>query len=76
MDLTVAPVIDEPGWQVLTLHDNRPRGAGRQPSGEDEPCCAARKSSPTRSRTRWPGIRGAAQLLGRKLEAKDRRSPR
>ena len=69
VDVTVAPVIDQPGWQLLTLHDIGGAEAMRetQSSGEDS-MLRAPDVLAHEIKNPLAGIRGAAQLLGRKLE--------
>ncbi|HOB13542.1 MAG TPA: ATP-binding protein [Novosphingobium sp.] len=72
VDLSVAPLIDKPGWQVMTLTDISGSEALR-----DAPLAGAggvlRAPEILAHEIKNPlaGIRGAAQLLGRKLEGKD-----
>lgn len=72
VDLTLAPVIDQPGWQLLTLID-----IGGAEAMRDAPAAGAggvlRAPEILAHEIKNPlaGIRGAAQLLGRKLEGKD-----
>lgn len=73
LDVTIAPVIDQPGWQVLTLHDT----SGAEALGDDTSAgedVALRGPEILAHEIKNPlaGIRGAAQLLGRKLDGGDR----
>jgi two-component system nitrogen regulation sensor histidine kinase GlnL len=70
VDVTVAPVIDQPGWQVLTLHDVRGAEAMRETQGEDS-VVRAPEVLAHEIKNPLAGIRGAAQLLSRKAEGKD-----
>ena len=72
VDVTLAPVIDQPGWQVLTLHDIGGAEAMRdtQTSGEDN-VVRAPEVLAHEIKNPLAGIRGAAQLLGRKLDGND-----
>jgi two-component system nitrogen regulation sensor histidine kinase GlnL len=73
VDLTIAPVVNEAGWQVLTLHD----GAAADAIGEP---LVSRKSAVLQApeilaheiKNPLAGIRGAAQLLARKINPADR----
>ncbi len=72
VDLTLAPVIDQPGWQVLTLIDIGGAQALRDgPSSGDGGVLRAPEILAHEIKNPLAGIRGAAQLLGRKLEGKD-----
>ncbi|MFM5923136.1 MAG: two-component system sensor histidine kinase NtrB [Novosphingobium sp.] len=72
VDLTVAPVIDQPGWQVLTLIDIGGAEAMRDtPSESESGVLRAPEILAHEIKNPLAGIRGAAQLLGRKLEGKD-----
>jgi two-component system nitrogen regulation sensor histidine kinase GlnL len=73
IDITVSPVIDEPGWQLLTLHDNSASDALGDDSGSAD-AAALRGPEILAHEIKNPlaGIRGAAQLLARKVGEKDR----
>ncbi|MBK6801147.1 ATP-binding protein [Novosphingobium sp.] len=72
VDVTVAPVIDRPGWQVLTIHDSGgAEAAGGDPAGGEDTVLRAPEVLAHEIKNPLAGIRGAAQLLGRKLEGGD-----
>ena len=72
VDVTLAPLIDQPGWQVLSLHDIGGAEAMRetQASGEDRPIRAPDVLA-HEIKNPLAGIRGAAQLLARQLTGQD-----
>ncbi len=73
LDVTLAPLLDEPGWQVLTLHDiGGVHSLGDDATVGDETMLRAPAILAHEIKNPLAGIRGAAQLLGRKLDAKDR----
>jgi two-component system nitrogen regulation sensor histidine kinase GlnL len=73
LDVTVAPVVDAPGWQMLTLHDSSAAEAmGEDSGGADDALLRAPEVLAHEIKNPLAGIRGAAQLLGRKLDEKDR----
>ncbi|HQV02704.1 MULTISPECIES: ATP-binding protein [unclassified Novosphingobium] len=72
VDLTLAPVIDQPGWQVMTLIDIGGAEALRDaPVAGEGGVLRAPEILAHEIKNPLAGIRGAAQLLGRKLEGKD-----
>ncbi len=72
IDLTLAPVIDQPGWQVLTLIDIGGAEALREtPAAGEGGVLRAPEILAHEIKNPLAGIRGAAQLLGRKLDGKD-----
>ena len=73
VDVTVAPVIDQPGWQLLTIHDIGGAEAMRetQVSGEDS-MLRAPEVLAHEIKNPLSGIRGAAQLLEPGLKDEDR----
>lgn len=72
LDLTVAPVVDEPGWQLLTLHDaSAAEAMGEDRGASEEALLRGPEVLAHEIKNPLAGIRGAAQLLGRKLEGKD-----
>jgi two-component system nitrogen regulation sensor histidine kinase GlnL len=73
LDVTIAPIVDEPGWQVLTLHDSAAAEAmGEAPASSEDGVLRAPEILAHEIKNPLAGIRGAAQLLARKLPAKDR----
>jgi two-component system nitrogen regulation sensor histidine kinase GlnL len=70
LDVTSAPMLDQPGWQVLTLHDI---GAEAMNEGDSsETALRAPDILAHEIKNPLAGIRGAAQLLARKLDGNDR----
>jgi two-component system nitrogen regulation sensor histidine kinase GlnL len=73
LDVTLAPLVDQPGWQVLTLHDiGGVHSLGEDSNSGDETMLRAPAILAHEIKNPLAGIRGAAQLLGRKLDEKDR----
>lgn len=73
LDVTLAPVIDSPGWQMLTLHDSSAAEAmGEDAGAAGDALLRAPEVLAHEIKNPLAGIRGAAQLLGRKLGEADR----
>jgi two-component system nitrogen regulation sensor histidine kinase GlnL len=73
LDVMLAPVIDQPGWQVLTLSDiGGIEALGDDAAHGDETMLRAPAILAHEIKNPLAGIRGAAQLLGRKLGPADR----
>lgn len=71
-DVTVAPVTDERGWQVLTLHDSSAAEAmGENSAARDDGVLRAPEILAHEIKNPLAGIRGAAQLLSRKVSDKE-----
>lgn len=67
LDVTAAPVIDQPGWQIVTLQDAAGAEALRG-EGTENTVLRAPEILAHEIKNPLAGIRGAAQLLGRKLD--------
>ena len=73
LDVTATPVVDEPGWQLLTLHDSTTADAmGEDAANAGEGVLRAPEILAHEIKNPLAGIRGAAQLLGRKASAGDK----
>ena len=68
LDLILSPVIDHPGWQMLAMNDV---GATETLGEGDEPFVRAPAVLAHEIKNPLSAIRGAAQLLARKLQAGD-----
>ena len=73
LDVTVSPVTETPGWQVLTLQDaSAAEALGEDPGTAEDSVLRAPEILAHEIKNPLAGIRGAAQLLGRKVDDRDR----
>jgi two-component system nitrogen regulation sensor histidine kinase GlnL len=73
IDINVAPMADWPGWQIMTIHDNTPTDAFGADSGRaDHAALRGPEIMAHEIKNPLAGIRGAAQLLARRIDEKDR----
>jgi len=72
VDISIAPVVDDAGWQVLTLHDINADVMGDDSRSGDDAVLRAPEVLAHEIKNPLAGIRGAAQLLGRSAAAKDK----
>ncbi|MBM3595633.1 MAG: PAS domain-containing sensor histidine kinase, partial [Alphaproteobacteria bacterium] len=72
IEITTAPVADYPGWQLMTIQDNAAFEAlGEDTGGSENLFLRGPEILAHEIRNPLAGIRGAAQLLARKLDARD-----
>jgi two-component system nitrogen regulation sensor histidine kinase GlnL len=73
LDVTTAPVVDQPGWQVVTFQDASAVEALGEASGRaEDSVLRAPEILAHEIKNPLAGIRGAAQLLARKVDEGDR----
>lgn len=73
LDVTITPIVDDAGWQLVTLHDSTTSESLGEDSGAGENAILrAPEILAHEIKNPLAGIRGAAQLLARKIDEKDR----
>jgi two-component system nitrogen regulation sensor histidine kinase GlnL len=73
LDVTLTPMLDEPGWQLVTLHDSATsEGLGESDGVADNAVLRGPEVLAHEIKNPLAGIRGAAQLLARKVDDKDK----
>ena len=73
LDITMAPVVDMPGWQMVTLQDaSAAEALGEDPGRAEDSVLRAPEILAHEIKNPLAGIKGAAQLLARKVGDGDR----
>lgn len=73
LDVTITPIVDEAGWQLVTLHDSTAsESLGEDSSAGENAVLRAPEILAHEIKNPLAGIRGASQLLARKIDEKDR----
>ena len=73
LDVTIAPVAETPGWQIVTLQDaSAAEALGEDSGAAEDSVLRAPEILAHEIKNPLAGIRGAAQLLARKVADKDR----
>jgi len=73
LDVTLTPIVDEPGWQLVTLHDSATSEVlGESDGAADDAILRGPEILAHEIKNPLAGIRGAAQLLARKVDDKGR----
>lgn len=73
LDVTLTPIVDEAGWQLLSLHDSSAAEALGDDSGApNDPILRGPEILSHEIKNPLAGIRGAAQLLARKVDGRER----
>ncbi len=73
LDVTAGPVVDTPGWQVVSFHDaSAAEALGEDPGSAEDSVLRAPEILAHEIKNPLAGIKGAAQLLARKVGDSDR----